>query len=317
MTTWRWGLTVAVVVAIPLSAVAAPAPGDAIAVASVAWTSDSGFALVKARVVFASSVESENQDLDGPPCDCLVATVYDAHTGTQTRYLADARAADGSQPPSCKKPMQQLHLEHDSPALQAWEKAHAASPVKWSPKSADGAASASLATGSSSRDSGSLSVSKSSDDDDVGYLLRVRRAGRAFNLGGGTLGCQMGGFVKDETYWSPNGKALIWTQFANCGGGGVPITKVSLASLDAARIAVAFDSKATADRRSAVRATLSAVGVPILRWEDAKDSHAATVVYAAQGFEEAGKKVAAALPGAKVDALNWKSDDDLVVAVAP
>lgn len=114
-------------------------------------------------------------------------------------------------------------------------------------------------------------------------------------------------------YWSPDGRHTVWLLQHNgsnmrdtgsteiiVGTGGDPSVSVVAQKRQAAEVTAAKLSKA---------------GFSVVNVGAAKKQRPSTVVYVSPGMEAFGKTVAAALPGATIEALTWNSPVDVVVAL--
>jgi len=307
-----WALAMAVVL-LALARPAGAAHGfEVTEVVSVAWTADSAFAVVTTAEAYESSDESRNEDLDGPPCTGTVVTVFDAAGGATQRFLSAADAKEG-----CSARLPQLQTTGDRKALEGWTRAHPSKASRPSLGSGDKQSAIETTKVLSGDADGKLSAGVEPEHPRT-IELAAKRGGKRYLLSSELKSCSMGGGAEFLTYWSPDGKALVWTRRSWCGGeDGLRLTSVASARLDGPRIDLAFDKKMASKRRLTLLDALDAAKLAPLHWGEAKDPHPQTVVYAAKGFEEVARRAAASIPQAKLDVLSWKSDFDVVIAVAP
>ncbi|HZS37419.1 MAG TPA: LytR C-terminal domain-containing protein [Polyangia bacterium] len=122
-----------------------------------------------------------------------------------------------------------------------------------------------------------------------------------------------------EVCWAPNGRRIMWSAIRKPGmmrdtGDHVLI----IGSTGGPRIQLVADKSVLEQAAAAVGAALDAAGFTptSAKASNEKVARAATVVYAAAGFEDAAKQVAAAVPGgATVAALDWKAPFDVIVGI--
>lgn len=116
-------------------------------------------------------------------------------------------------------------------------------------------------------------------------------------------------------FWSPDGRRVAWwVHHDQAGADFPPYDELWITPARGPRVDVKPDKAlAPAAREAALRALDHAGFAPVLAG-DAGAHRAATVVYAAAGFEADAQRAAKAL-GGTVDKLTWKPDADLVVAL--
>lgn len=119
--------------------------------------------------------------------------------------------------------------------------------------------------------------------------------------------------------WAPNARRVLWSikrQPSMMRDTGDHLLVVG--STGGPRIQLVADKSVLEQAAAAVGAALDLAGFTPTssKASNEKTARAASVVYAAAGFEEAAKQVAAAVPGgATVAALDWKAPFDVVVGI--
>ncbi len=128
--------------------------------------------------------------------------------------------------------------------------------------------------------------------------------------------CEPAGSV--DVYWTPDGKRTLWLAHHSGHSMRDPGFDTLVVGTDGnPGVAVAMD-KAQLKDADKVSATLAKAGFTVLSVTPAKKARDKSVVFAAAGHEADAKKLAAAVPGgAEVQKLDWKSQVDLVIALAP
>ena len=244
-----------------------------------------------------------------------LAHVVDARTGERATYLYEpTESADDA------KDLQAVADLDDGAAklprrgaFDAWLKAHPLAPLAGGRAKGDAKAVAHLSAGSVKDDGDGF-------DFDVPKGKRatvtfaVERGGKATP----SASCAVKPPVRElvgyaAPAWSPDERRVAWSCYRHAGEWDYDVVVGPASGPRVEMLADATISKATI---AAVAAALEKAGFFPTHAGPAQKARAATVVYAAKGFEAAAKAAAAAVPGgATVDGLSWKADADLVVAV--
>jgi hypothetical protein len=121
-----------------------------------------------------------------------------------------------------------------------------------------------------------------------------------------------------ETYWSPDGKYVAWVVRPSTWEGmdGSKTWSIGVGTGGTPRVQLLADKAILAKAVPAVTDAIVAAGFTPTWSGPALKARDGTVVYAADGYDEAAKKAAEAVPGgATVDKLSWKADAELVIAI--
>jgi hypothetical protein len=124
---------------------------------------------------------------------------------------------------------------------------------------------------------------------------------------------------KVTPYWSPDGSRVAWVLEASAANpfSGEPMKVLVEFSGDGSKaVELLADEALLKQTAPKVASALRKAGFPPARSGKAVKPREKSVVYAASGSEALAKQIAAAVPGgATVEALSWKTDCDVVVAV--
>ena len=154
--------------------------------------------------------------------------------------------------------------------------------------------------------------------------LAFRRAdGRAYVVGEASGGSDPTGGGHSEqvsAYWTPDGSvaALVRQSTDNVLRGGTLTTQSTLEPVivrfEPVRVSVlAVDVSGSTEKLIAL---LRQRGGLFVTSGKAQSPRTETVVYAAKGYEAQAAELAKFVPGARVEALTWQADADVLVALA-
>jgi hypothetical protein len=235
---------------------------------------------------------------DGP----VAAVVQDLFTGAQKVYATSWE-------------------DSSNPGFEEWLKKHPLVALRASRTSPDGKAVADVVASnvtqagawtSAVNPSGGDMIDTWSDGSATGWSLVVTRGGAQQVV----AHCAPADSL--DVYWTPDGKRTLWVAHHFSRAMRDPGFEEIVVGTDGSPgVSVAVD-KAKLKEAEKVSVALAKAGFTVLKVTAAKKPRDKSVVFAAAGREADAKKLAAAVPGgAEVQKLDWKSPQDLVVALGP
>jgi hypothetical protein len=202
-----------------------------------------------------------------------------------------------------------------------WRSAHPLAPVQERAVSPDGGRTW-LLTGKSGRDLSKVFEDGSLEglEEETPVSLDIRARGKLWSGEGWTPADCMGN-PEGTAFgrWSPDSMYVAWfAEVGTCtytGGCGEQHFDVHV-SRAGPSIQVLADRALLPEALAGARSALERDGYSLISTGVAQDHRVKSVVYARKGMEEAGRNVAAAIPGgATVEPLTWNAPYDLVVAL--
>ncbi len=121
-----------------------------------------------------------------------------------------------------------------------------------------------------------------------------------------------------RAFWRPNGAAVLLEVRHEYVGYGYASSVGKLTFLDVGgpRLQLLYSPGASQSSQDRAAQALQKAGHPPSALGEAKNAHPSSRVFAAKGFEDAARAVAAAVPGgARVEPLTWKPGYDIVVVI--